>query len=249
VARDVARVLSPVRESFVLARTLESLLEIEPAALTAPAARQLSDHLEERHRETSGAILSDRDLMTHLLTTVKTAATRFSRWPVMNIDIGADVIDIRPAIPDSFASLEPGLRRVYRRGRKRLREAEALRTKTSVHEWRKRVKYLRYQMEALTPVWPEVIGGMDRSLNELSETLGAEHDLADLAVLVHLQPNLVSRDLERNRLLAAIARRRAVLQTAAFETGDRIYVETPRQFTARIAPYWTTWHEQQQYAL
>ena len=126
VARDVARVLSPVRESFVLARTLDSLVAAEPDAVDPMAARELHDHLERRHVTTSSAILDDREEMTHLLTTVKCAAARFSNWPVMNIDVAPDAIEIRPAIPDTFASIEPGLRRVYRRGRKRLADAEAV---------------------------------------------------------------------------------------------------------------------------
>ena len=248
VARDVARVLSPVRESFVLARTLDSLLTVEPDTISPATAIELSDHLQAKHLETAGAILNDRDLMAHLLTSVRCAATRFAHWPVMNIEVGSDAIDIRPTIPDRFESLEPGLRRVYRRGRNRLRDAEQTPTKTNVHEWRKRVKYLRYQMEALTPLWPDVIGGLERSLNDLSEVLGAEHDLADLGVLIHLEPDLISRDLDRNRLLSAIARRRAALQAEAFVVGDRVYVELPRRFTARVAPYWESWRRRQQYA-
>ena len=249
VARDVARVLSPVRESLVLPRTLDSLLTAEPDAISAATATELSDHLQAKHLETAGAILNDRDLMAQLLTSVKCAATRFAHWPVMNIEVGDGVIDIRPTIPDRFESLEPGLRRVYRRGRHRLGEAEQHPTTTNVHEWRKRVKYLRYQMEALTPLWTDVIGGFERSLNHLSELLGVEHDLADLAVLVHLEPHLISRDLDRNRLLAAIARRRAALQAEAFVVGDRVYAEPPRRFTARVAPYWQSWQRHQQYAL
>jgi CHAD domain-containing protein len=249
VARDVARVLSPVRESFVLARTLDSLLAEEPTAISAAAATELRDHLVAQYRDTAGAILDDRDLMTNLLMTVRSAATRFALWPVMNIGVGPDVIDIRPTIPDRFDSLEPGLRRVYGRGRKRLDEAEATPTRASVHEWRKRVKYLRYQMEALTPLWPDVIGGLERALNTLSEVLGVEHDLADLAVLVHLEPDLISRHLDRNRLLAAIARRRAALQSEAFGIGDKVYVEAPRTFTARIGPYWAARQRHQRYAL
>jgi CHAD domain-containing protein len=248
VARDVARVLSPVRESFVLARTLDSLLTGEPDAISPATATELRDHLRAKHLETAGAILNDRDLMANLLTSVKCAATRFAHWPVMNIEVGDDVVDIRPTIPDRFESLEPGMRRVYRRGRNRLRAAEQLPTMTNVHEWRKRVKYLRYQMEALTPLWPDVIGGLERSMDDLSEVLGAEHDLADLAVLIHLEPNLISRDLDRNRLLAAIARRRAALQADAFVVGDQVYAELPRRFTARFAPYWESWRRRQFYA-
>ena len=247
VARDVARALSPVRESFVLARTLDSLLAVEPSAISAATATELRDHLQAKHVQTAGAILDDRDLMAQLLTSVKCAATRFAQWPVMNIKVGTDVIDIRPAIPNHFASLEAGLRRVYRLGRNRLDDAEQVPNKVSVHEWRKRVKYLRYQMEALTPLWPDVVGGLERSLNDLSESLGMEHDLADLGVLIHLEPALITRDLDRNRLLAAIARRRAALQAGAFDVGDRVYTELPRAFTGRIAPYWEAWERHQRY--
>ena len=248
VARDVARALSPVRESFVLARTLDSLLAVEPSAISAATATELRDHLQAKHVQTAGAILDDRDLMAQLLTSVKCAATRFAQWPVMNIKVGTDVIDIRPTIPNHFASLEPGLRRVYRRRPQPARRRRA----GSQQGERARVAQTRE-----VPAVPNGgvdsalagrIGGLERSLNDLSESLGMEHDLADLGVLIHLEPALISRDLDRNRLLAAIARRRAALQAAAFDVGDRVYAELPRTFTARIAPYWESWERHQRYA-
>jgi CHAD domain-containing protein len=110
----------------------------------------------------------------------------------------------------------------------------------SFHEWRKRVKYLRYQMEALRALWPTVVGGLESSLNDLAETLGEEHDLAELAVYTVVNGQSCT-DAERRLLGALVAKRRRELQDEAAMIGHRVYAETPRQFTGRIGAYWDTW--------
>jgi CHAD domain-containing protein len=110
------------------------------------------------------------------------------------------------------------------------------------HEWRKRAKYLRHQTEALHLMWPEVIGGLAEALDSLGETLGDEHDLAELAHRIMADPSLVPDDDGRRILLVDIARRRLELQRLAFRIGEPIYHEPPRAFTARIGAYWDAAH-------
>ena len=106
------------------------------------------------------------------------------------------------------------------------------------HEWRKRVKYLRHQMEALHMLWPEVIGGMAQALDTLGETIGDEHDLAELAHLIVSNPAIVPDDDGRRAVLVEVASRRLEFQALALRIGATIYHEKPRAFTARLGEYW-----------
>ena len=49
-------------------------------------------------------------------------------------------------------------------------------TDEAFHEWRKEVKYLRYQMESLRPIDPPAFSGVIAALDSLGEVLGTEHD-------------------------------------------------------------------------
>ena len=112
------------------------------------------------------------------------------------------------------------------------------RTTFAFHQWRKRVKYLRYQMEAIESLWPEIVGAYARSLDELGESLGLEHDLAMLEhALVH-DPALCPVPEERRLLGALVLHERAVLRHSAAKLGRLVFAEEPDVFVARIGSYW-----------
>jgi CHAD domain-containing protein len=106
------------------------------------------------------------------------------------------------------------------------------------HLWRKRVKYLKHQMEILTPMWPEVMIGMAITLDRISDLLGQDHDLAELLRLVADRPDLCPNPLERSLMSALAQQRRYDLQTASRILGRRIYAERPDALESRFAAYW-----------
>ena len=62
-----------------------------------------------------------------------------------------------PLEDDSFAALEPGLRRMYRRGRREWRALQKNPSVEGLHEWRKRAKELWYDHELLRELWKPVM--------------------------------------------------------------------------------------------
>jgi hypothetical protein len=179
-------------------------------------------------------------LIGEVVVGLEAARARFAAWPISEAtNPGASAVS-RGVIPDAFSSLEPGIRRVYRRGQVRMNLALDRPSEVAFHEWRKRVKYLRYQMEALRAVWPSVVGGLESSLNDLAETLGEEHDLAELAGYAIANPHSCT-DAERRLLVALTSKRRKELQDEAALVGHRVFAETPRAFTRRLGSYWDAW--------
>ncbi len=237
VLRDVARVLSPVRTAHVLGELARSLLLELGANVPPDAASHLVTSLDAMSREQSAAVLDDQQTMTNVVTTLLAARSRYESWPVVDTDLSA-LGQPRHRIPDEFSSIEPGIRRTYRRGRRAMRVAQESPTVHAFHEWRKRAKYLRYHMEALHLVWPEVVGGLAEALDTLGETLGDEHDLAELGHTIMAQPSLVPDDRGRRILLVEIARRRLDLQAVALRIGATVYQEKPTAFTQRLETYW-----------
>ncbi len=107
-----------------------------------------------------------------------------------------------------------------------------------LHEWRKRVKYLRHQMEALQPLQPTLLGAQATLLDELGELLGIDHDHAVLAETVMAHEEACRDERERWLLVALIYHRRHGLIAAAERLGAAAYAERPRVFVERIAAYW-----------
>jgi CHAD domain-containing protein len=122
-----------------------------------------------------------------------------------------------------------------------MRRAFADRRPETFHEWRKQVKYLRHQMEIVTPLWPEVVGGTAASLAQLSDVLGDDHDQAELIRIVATLPEVAPDPDERHLLVALSNDRRRELQGAARVMGGRIFAESPEQFASRLKAYWFAW--------
>jgi CHAD domain-containing protein len=111
------------------------------------------------------------------------------------------------------------------------------------NEWRKRVKYLRYQVRYLTPIWPETLQCVTEELVILSELLGLDHDLAELGATLQAHPELGLPGEAQDALLALIAAHRQALETRSLAMGRRLYAEKPGAFARRMVAYWRIWAE------
>jgi len=240
VLRDVGRQLAPVRDSWVMATTVRHLEEAAPVALPAGTYTALHDRLMLRHLQVTDETLADRQRMLDVGTTLRTARARFASWPVADAVVETGEAPVRHRIPDAFSAMDRGIERVYRRGRRAMRAAYRTPAELTFHEWRKRVKYLRYQVEALNLLWPNMLGTLEASLGELADVLGDEHDLAVLGVMVTSDRQLLPVDTERYSFLTAVARQRMAQQRRAFGIGLRAYAEAPPAFVARMRAYWRT---------
>jgi CHAD domain-containing protein len=224
--RDAGRHLSAGRSAYVTARLAERL-----AAETGPGpgTAALLARLESRWETIAGELRSG-PVLPAVSAAVADAQSRISDW-----DAGR--------IPDDFSAIAPGIRRVYRRGRSAMSAARRSLTTSSLHRWRTRVRYGRYQVECLHLMEPAVLDDLAADLAALAESLGEEHDLAELAAV--LTPDGVgAADAARDTLLAAASAVRAERRTAAWQTGARIYDEAPAAFVGRLGRYWDSWRRE-----
>ena len=170
--------------------------------------------------------------MSDVVFTLKASSVRFAGGPALIAAQGD------PFIRDEFAAIEGGLHRVYRRGRRAYRRSLRRPDVATLHEWRKRVKYLRYQMEALTPLWEEVVGAQADALNELGDLLGEDHDLAVLHETIRANTDACPDPDARWLLGLLIDRLRSELQARALVLGEKLYTEKPDAFVDRMHGYW-----------
>jgi CHAD domain-containing protein len=237
VLRDVARRLAPVRDSAILVDTLDALVGRYVRFVSLAAFGQTRAFLILRHRRHHTEILDDRQLMADVLITLKAARSRFDGHGALGSSHGG------PRMRDDVAAIEKGLARVHRRGRNGMRHAHTHGTTEALHEWRKRVKYLRYQMESLSPLWPELLDALAGRLDELGEALGDDHDLAVLRSVIVENTDACTDPRVRVILLALIDEARSDLQARAFRLGPTVYGEHTDRFVDRIGSYWASARE------
>lgn len=230
VLRDAARYLAPVRDDAVMVEVVDRL--VGGNRLDSRRAAVTRDLLSAMHTASSRRVLDDAAGFAGTLTALRVARRLLAAWPVD--DAGTPL-----AVPDDFSSIAGGLRRVYRRGRNGLLRSGEQMDAAAFHEWRKRVKYLRHQIEALQGAWPDVMGPTAAALDTLGETLGEEHDLEVFRTVLAGRPGFP--DSERGMLVSLAAAEQCRLRAEALGMGRRLYAETPSRFVARIEAYWEAW--------
>ncbi len=236
--RRAAGALAGARDAEVMLATLDRLVERHPGALSGK--RQIERLRKRMARERDRAERRAADPASRLaaVNELRAFQRRAAAWPLLEAE--------------GLGSIDRGLRRIYRDGRRRRRRAARKRAgMRAMHQWRKRVKDLRYALEALERAEPVRRGSRSRReraraesrwlhraakrADELGELLGEEHDLAVLGRW--LERNGRRRGLKRGmrrKLQKLIAKRRSELRRRALRDSAQIYERSPEQFMTRL---------------
>ncbi|HWN98908.1 MAG TPA: CHAD domain-containing protein [Blastocatellia bacterium] len=221
--RDAGRPLSRSRDTEVVAGTLEELVHHFNKQLANPDIKTLRKRLRQSRAEQQ---IDRKQVLPQVAEAVSSARERVETWPVIN---------------DGFSALRPGLQRVYKRGRAGFILTSTDRATENLHEWRKQVKYLWYQVCVLNPMWPQPLDVLADELNKLADYLSEDHDLALLSRTAIDQAQALGAPDEVEKLVFLIDQRRIQLQAKATALGARIYAEKPKTFVNRIQLYWEAW--------
>jgi CHAD domain-containing protein len=226
ILRVAAQRLAGARDAEVMVATLDALLQRHPRKLARRRALiELRELLACERVAAAQRALGEHATRAEVLCELTDLRDRVQRWRLPE----------RPGI----AIVESDLRWIYRQGRRRHRRAgrsviggrpkDATR---ALHEWRKRVKDLRYAAEMLG------LRPLARRADTLGELLGEEHDLALLAALIPAGSHGPLRGKRgkqaRKALLGKIAQRRRRLRKRALREGERLYRRKPKKFTRRV---------------
>jgi len=239
--RDASRRISDVRSAFVAVRTAEQLASQVPVLIPPAVGARLVAVLDDRRLGMERRV--GAEIAGSVARPIHDSMARIGLWAAQD-PVPRYLTGPRLSISDDFSSVAHGIERVYRRGRRAMGGAYDRRTIESFHEWRKRVRYLRYQIEALHLMWPAVLGELADELALLAELLGAEHDLAELGDLIEREPDILPVAAHRASLARGIAERRVALQHDAHGLGRRVYAEAPGPFVERLGTYWAVWKHQ-----
>jgi CHAD domain-containing protein len=140
--------------------------------------------------------------------------------------------------PNSWKALGPGLKKIYRRGRRALALAKRQPSPKHFHAWRKRVKDLSSQLRLVRPARPRKIKPRMDELDHLSDLLGDDHDLFMLGQFVGKEP---MPPREKRIVEQAITERQKELRSDALEFGMSFYTRKPNRFCRQVGKGWKTW--------
>jgi CHAD domain-containing protein len=224
--RDVARKLGSFRDAEILVEAVDGLGE-----RFGPSARERFDAFRGQ--------LDDENRAAHDDGSVERAMA----GAAAELAAGRSSIDGLPLEGDGWELIAPGLHRSYRRGRKRLRAVEEEASVTNLHEMRKRVKDLWYQLRLIRDADPAMLGSLADHAHDLSDHLGDDHDLALLREEVQRRRDAFASPGDQRHLLEEIDQRRGELQFAAISLGDRIYADKPKRFTKGLEKRWDAWRD------
>jgi CHAD domain-containing protein len=224
--RDCGRQLSGFRDAEILVESLDGLAE-----RFGSAARERSERLR-RELDHENRAAHDDGVVERAMATV-----------AAELEAGRPRIDALSLDGDGWDLIAPGLHRSYRRGRDRLKAVEKEASVTNLHELRKRVKDLWYQLRLIRDADSAMLGTLADHAHDLSDHLGDDHDLALLREQIQRRPAAFDDAAELRHLLEEVDQRRGELQFAALSLSRRIYDEKPKKFTRRLEKRWEAWRE------
>jgi CHAD domain len=220
ILRDAARRLARARDAEVMLDTLDGLLRRHPRKLARRRPLiELRKRLVAERAAAAQRALSEEATRARVLHDLRGLRERARRWELPE--------------RSGIAVVESDLRRIYRQGRRRYRRvARGKGGARASHEWRKRVKDLRYAAEILDR------RALARRADKLGELLGEEHDLVVLADRLPPPGRAPFKGKRgkraRKALLERIARRRRRLRRQALREGERLYRRKPKRFSRRL---------------
>lgn len=213
--RDAGRKLSPLRDAEIRLKTLDRLREqfLGGRNEFPQIHRRLSLARRECAAEASAALKKVRKCL-------RTARRHGRDFKVSGLDA------------DIFCD---AVRRTFRRARAALRAADKGREHEAIHELRKRLKDLWYQLRIACPVRPKALEPQVGQAKELTELLGEYLDLAVLRTA--LEDGEPETSEERAAATALIDRRQPQLLEPAFELAEAFLAERPGAFAKRFRGY------------
>ncbi len=242
--RDAGRSLSAARDSQALLEALQNFTKRHRRQSQGLTPKQESIHgFIERIRgkiEQEKIDRLPREMLKKLAQELRGTKRRAGLW--------FDGLVLQPGNEwESFVGA--GLRRTYRQGKNLVLQLEIVGQENASdetwHELRKCGKALGYQLRLLRPIWPGPINVLLREIDQLTDRLGDDHDLAVLRGRIFNEPYNTSETQDsadtRQIFLQSLDRRRRNLQLDSLQLARRIYVEKPRQFEHRLAAYWHAW--------
>jgi len=146
------------------------------------------------------------------------------------------------SLPDrGWKTIEPGLKKLYRQNRTRMKCASSSDKDEDFHEWRKRVKYYFYLLKMLTPMWPSRLGKTVKHLDCLQDKLGKDHDLAVLKSFLVKHLSNPGYTTPVGQVVQYLKKRSAKFRKQSMALGKILFDDKLGQWMMALRKRWEDW--------
>lgn len=225
--RDASRRLSGLRDLSALLEALETIPEED----MPPHVYQVWDR-------------SRQDLMVLRQQAEERMSRELLHEIAQEIRLAQKRIDQLALPSDKFKIVEKGFHRVYRRGHRAMRKAYRNPDAEKLHDWRKRVKYLRFHIQLLALIWPNMMKALGDELHQLSDLLGDHHDLVVLSAFLNEEHIVAEPKDGKKPFVKMLTNRQRAFERDSFLLGERLYLSRPADFVFTTRQYWELWQHQ-----
>ena len=221
--RKAAQRMSPIRDAHVRVQTIKKVIA-KSRTRRAPAAFARVRSAMTARLDKVLAKSDESDWRKQVATDIERALCRLSNWPLKGL---------KPK------SLGDGLEASYKKARRALVDARQDASDANLHELRKNVKDVGYDLRLLAGNRPPRIKTITKRLRDLGERLGDDHDLAML--MAARADGAPPTEADWQALEKAIAARRPRLQHAALRLAAKLLASKPKAFAEFVMSQWKSW--------
>jgi CHAD domain-containing protein len=220
--RDVARLVSELRDAEVRLETIKDLQSIQPAR-----GRSLYRQVEHMLRfELENFLAGFAEWQSQAVPLLQQALTAIDSWTVHHFN---------------GRQLRRAVQKSYKKARNRLSEARKDMSPETFHEFRRAAKMCSHQIRALRVINPVVLENLSDELKAVTDLLGRSHDLTFLANRLRRDGEHTASARDCSKLLAVLEITQSDLQRAAGDLADHFFAERPRDFGARLDLWLNEW--------
>ncbi|MDN3671059.1 CHAD domain-containing protein [Echinicola jeungdonensis] len=227
--RDQGRLISKIRDYSSIQEALAKLEESNTQIKHQPTFNSLLMGIVERREALEEEVLKKDHTLDRLRESLEKKQKEINSWPVKI---------------KGFKTIGKGIKKVYKRGMKASNKARSSRRSTDFHEWRKRAKYLQYQLLMLKPLWPDFMDAWSNEIHDLTDLLGLDHDLALLEWFIKEDEMVFPSKAEEEWFYNQLHQAQKEIRVKAILQGKRCYSEDTDQLLNRLENYWKVYQEE-----
>ena len=220
----IARLLSDARDAAVLIATATELSKStagKPRATALALAEEARHSAQARQTGPRASQSGAKDSVAQAIAALKKAAK------------AVDKLELEQR---SFSVVRRGVAKSYRAGRRAMQRAYETGEDEEFHEWRKHVQAHWRHMGLLSRAWPDLFAARMQLAKEMSDLLGADHDLY---VLIGRARQRRQHDAAGvDGLIKAAKARQGEIRDELNAKGAALFAEETDEFVVRMEAYW-----------
>jgi CHAD domain-containing protein len=140
-------------------------------------------------------------------------------------------MNLLPVLHSDMAIYEKAIRNCFRKGRKCWRKVARKANSSNIHELRKQIKQLQFQLHVLYPLLPDKLQKPLVQLQKLARLSGDEHDLFELSLLIR---KYLKDDPYKKELLFGISRLMLKCRKQFLPASRKFYGIKSKKFVADL---------------